>query len=350
MPGPEPPFRERLRSATIPAAALLPVRFLFGATFLYAGIDKLLDAGFFDPASPTSIHAQMAGFARGSPLGELIRVVLPEAAGIGLVIAVAEIGIGLGALTGLAYRVAATGGAVISLLFFLTVSWRTYPYYLGSDLPYAVGWLALAIAGHGGILVPGRLTNRTEGRARRPDGRRRSPEGPSPERRALLQTGLLALAAVAVSSLAVPMRILGLEHGLASSAPSGSPPPSGSPAPSGSPPPPTGLAVARIADVDQRGAASFTIPFESPAPLPAGDPGIVVRLGDGSYVAFDAACTHAGCPVEWSASDATLLCPCHGAAFDPAHAGAVLVGPADVPLASLPIVIDPASGSILLRT
>ncbi len=337
---PQTPLRERLRSATVPAAALLPVRFFFGATFLYAGVDKLLDAGFFAATSPTSIQAQMAGFARSSPLGELIKLALPEAAALGLLIAVAEIAIGLGALTGLAFRVAAVGGSLLSLLLFLTVSWTTHPYYLGSDLPYAVGWLTLAIAGHGGLLVPRRLAAHLDARARRPDGRRRGTEAASPERRALLQTGLLALAAVAVSSLAVPMRILGLEHGSASAPPGAT----------GAAPPPTGLAVAKVADVDRSGSASFTIPFDAPAPLPAGDPGIIVRLPDGSYVAYDATCTHAGCPVEWSAADAQLVCPCHGAAFDPAHAGAVLVGPAVLPLASLPIVVDPATGSILLRT
>ncbi|MEA2631655.1 MAG: thiosulfate dehydrogenase (quinone) large subunit [Chloroflexota bacterium] len=348
---PPPSLRDRLRSATSPAAALLPVRFFFGATFLYAGVDKLLDAGFFAATSPTSIQAQMAGFARTSPLGDLVNLALPEAAALGLLIAVAEIGIGLGALTGLAFRVAAAGGALLSVLFFLTVSWSTHPYYLGSDLPYAVGWLTLAIAGHGGLLVPRRLTARVGERARRPDGRRRGTETVSPERRALLQTGLLALAAVAVSSLAVPMRILGLEHGSAS-APPGTRGTTGSASPgtTGSAPAPAGLAVARVADVDRSGTASFTIPFDAPAPLPAGDPGIIVRLADGSYVAYDATCTHAGCPVEWSAADAQLVCPCHGAAFDPAHAGAVLIGPAQQPLASLPIVVDPGTGSILLRT
>lgn len=57
-----------------------------------------------------------------------------------------------------------------------------------------------------------------------------------------------------------------------------------------------------------------------------------------------------GCPVEWSPADAAPVCPCHGAAFDPAHAGAVLVGPAEQPLTQLPIVIDPSSGQIMLRT
>jgi thiosulfate dehydrogenase [quinone] large subunit len=97
----------------------------------------------------------LLGFARGSPIGDLIRLGAPEANVIGLLIAIAEIGIGLGALSGLAYRIAAAGGAALSFLFFLTVSWTTHPYSLGSDLPYAIGWLTLALAGHGGLFVPG---------------------------------------------------------------------------------------------------------------------------------------------------------------------------------------------------
>jgi thiosulfate dehydrogenase [quinone] large subunit len=354
QPGPRPqrqipeaepaprPLGDRLRTTTAPATALLPVRFFFGVTFLYAGIDKLLDPTFFDASSPTSIHAQLLGFARASPIGDLVRLGAPEANAIGLLIAIAEVGIGLGALSGLAYRIAAAGGAALSFLFFLTVSWTTHPYYLGSDLPYAIGWLALAIAGHGGLLVPRRFIGRAREPTRRSRERLRETEVPSPSRRALLQTGLLAVAALAVSSLAVPVRILGLEH----PAPSGSPEPEGTP----SAVPPTGLAVATVADVDRVGSAAFTVPLTAPSPLPAGDPGVIVRLSDGSYVAFDAVCTHAGCTVGYSKPDAALVCPCHGAAFDPAHGAAVLAGPTDQPLAALPIVVDASTGQILLRT
>ncbi len=67
-------------------------------------------------------------------------------------------------------------------------------------------------------------------------------------------------------------------------------------------------------------------------------------------VAFDATCTQAGCPVDWSPVDDALVCPCHGAVFDPARAGAVLAGSAQRPLTQLLIAIDPSSGQILLRT
>jgi thiosulfate dehydrogenase [quinone] large subunit len=186
---------------------------------------------------------------------------------------------------------------------------------------------------------------------------------PSPERRAIIQAALLGGAAIAVASLAVPLRLLGrtsdaggvLEGPLPSDdvAAGGSPgasPGAGQPTPAPSATPVGGnVAIATVAAVQRTGALAFTVPFSAPAPLPAGDPGIVVRLSDGSYVAFDAVCTHAGCTVEWDAPDKVLYCPCHGAAFDPANNAAVLGGPTNQPLASLPIVVDAASGKIFLR-
>ena len=136
------------------AAALLPARLFFGATFLYAGLDKLLDRAFLDPSSPASIYSQLGVFTRFSPLAAVIRSSEPYAAPIGVLIALAEIGIGIGAITGLAFRLAATGGALLSLLFWLSASWAIHPYYFGPDLPYAAGWTVLALAGHGNLLVP----------------------------------------------------------------------------------------------------------------------------------------------------------------------------------------------------
>ncbi|HEY2916169.1 MAG TPA: Rieske 2Fe-2S domain-containing protein [Candidatus Limnocylindrales bacterium] len=401
------------RPSNVPAIAILPIRLFFGATFLYAGVDKLLDPSFFDPSAPTSIQAQLLAFARFSPLADLIRASLPLAGWIGLAIAIAEIGIGIGALTGLAFRIAAVGGATLSLLFFLTASWTTHPYYVGADLPYAVGWLALAIAGHGDLWIPaavrqlewggasgaiggfgadppGGLSGRqrrrrlaakqaSRGRAAVPLGQgttaviaqgataRRTTaasddEPPSPERRALLQTGLLALIAAVLATLALPLRAIGIfteprTGGGTAPLPGSSPGPTASAAANASVAPgPTGSTaggsvVARLADVAQGGgAAAFTVPFDAPAPLPAGDPGIVVQLADGSFVAYDAVCTHAGCTVEWDQPDVALVCPCHGAAFDPARGAAVLQGPARRPLASIPIVVDQAAGTISLGT
>src|SRR5664279_693513 len=174
-------------------AALLPLRFFVGATFLYAGIDKLTDPRFLTASGPGSIGEQLTAFTRASPLAGLVSVfALPFPVLIGVLMALAEIAIGLGALTGLLYRVSAAAGAAVSLLFFLTASWTVHPYYYGPDLPYAAGWLTLALAGHGGLAV-----------LRVPFPAVFAPYGDSaeasPERRALLQGGILAAAAVVVA-------------------------------------------------------------------------------------------------------------------------------------------------------
>jgi thiosulfate dehydrogenase [quinone] large subunit len=346
--------------------ALAPVRFFFGATFLYAGLDKLLDPAFLDPAAATSLHAQLIAFARFSPLGGLITAALPFSGVIGLVIAVGEIGIGIGALTGLAFRVAAAGGFVLSLILWLTASWATHPYYYGADLPYAAGWLALAIAGHSGYLVPAWVTRMSfastrpvprrmvvpagMSRSQRRAQLRRAEQGrlehvESPERRLLLQTLSLAGLAAVFASLTLPLRAAGLFGDRSGRGPS----PSSTPLPTPQATVQSGaITVAKVSDVTSAGAAAFTIPFNAPSPLPAGDPGVIVQLADGSFVAFDAVCTHAGCTVEWDAVDKLLVCPCHEAVFDPEHKAAVLQGPAPTPLTSLPLVIDPATGTILL--
>jgi thiosulfate dehydrogenase [quinone] large subunit len=340
-------------SGPIGALAILPLRAFLGFTFLYAGLDKLLDPTFLDATSPASIHAQMVVFARLSPLGDLVRASLPLATPIGILIAIGEIGVGVGVLSGLAFRVAAAGGAALSLLFWLTNSWATHPYYYGGDLPYLFGFVTLALAGDGDMLLARRLMQPSPTRPPATPG-----ATASPERRILLQTGLLAALSLIVASLAVPLRALGVRlegpvsTGSAAEASAGGGPTSspfgtagGSPLPS---PSGGGIKVATIAAVQQAGAAAFRIPFSAPPPLPAGDPGVIVQLHDGSFVAFDAICTHAGCTVEWDAADAILLCPCHSAAFDPSHDGAVISGPTSTPLSKLPIRVDTASGSIFL--
>lgn len=322
------------RPAWVPAAALLPLRLFFGATFLYAGLDKLFDPAFLDPSSPASIYAQLGNFARYSPLSALIRLSEPYAAPIGVAIAVAEIGVGIGALSGLAFRLAAAGGAALSLLFWLAASWSTHPYYFGQDLPYAAGWIVLALAGHDNLMVLRRL----------PGLRKTVPIGPEPaaallSRRAVLETAVLAVTSVVVASATLPIRLLG---GLAGGV--GSP----SPSPRVSPPPGEGLAIARIDDLIEQASLSFRVPFDAPSPLPAGDPGVIVRLPDGRFVAYDAVCPHQGCPVAWDAADQVLLCPCHGATFDAGDGGRALGGPTIQSLAVLPITIDPATGTISL--
>ncbi len=63
------------RGSGIPPLALLPLRLFLGVTFLYAGLDKLLDPAFLNASGPGSIGAQMVAFAHNSPLGPLVVVV-----------------------------------------------------------------------------------------------------------------------------------------------------------------------------------------------------------------------------------------------------------------------------------
>ena len=72
----------------------------------------------------------------------------------------------------------------------------------------------------------------------------------------------------------------------------------------------------------------------------SGDPALLLHLADGRYVAYDAVCTHAGCTVQYDPTRRQLVCPCHGAAFDPARGAAVIAGPAPSPLTPLAIRVD----------
>jgi thiosulfate dehydrogenase (quinone) large subunit len=87
-------------------------------------------------------------------------------------------------------------------------------------------------------------------------------------------------------------------------------------------------------------AATFTIPS-------SGDPGLVVQLTKGNFVAYDAVCPHAGCTVAYAPSAKVIACPCHGSEFTVAN-GAVIVGPAPHGLTPLTIV-EASNGNLYLQ-
>ncbi|HKD74779.1 MAG TPA: Rieske 2Fe-2S domain-containing protein, partial [Ktedonobacterales bacterium] len=101
-------------------------------------------------------------------------------------------------------------------------------------------------------------------------------------------------------------------------------------------------ALTTLNQMSDNSAVTFTIPSNQ-------DPGVLIRLASGNVVAYDATCTHAGCTVQYDPSSQQLVCPCHGAAFDPAHNASVLAGPTDQPLAPVAINVNQQTGAITLQ-
>ncbi|MFJ2739095.1 DoxX family protein [Streptomyces sp. NPDC087440] len=127
--------------------ALLPLRLFLGFTFVYAGLDKLTDSTFLSGSGNGSVGAMMTAVRDSSAVPWLVDLALKAPTGFGYAIAIGELLVGIGTLLGLFARVAAVGGALISLSLWLTVSWAATPYYYGNDLPYLMGWLPLVLAG-----------------------------------------------------------------------------------------------------------------------------------------------------------------------------------------------------------
>lgn len=127
--------------------SLLPLRVFLGVTFVYAGLDKLTDSAFMKAAGPGSLGDTMHAVRDTSAIPALVDLALKNPVGFGYAIAFGELAVGIGVLVGLLGRLAALGGALISLSLWLTVSWATTPYYYGNDLAYLMAWLPLVLAG-----------------------------------------------------------------------------------------------------------------------------------------------------------------------------------------------------------
>jgi thiosulfate dehydrogenase (quinone) large subunit len=295
-----------------PIWALLPLRVFLGGTFIYAGLSKILDPHYLDHTSPLGIHAQMLHAATTSPIGPLVSFTAEHPAVTGLVIAFGEIAVGLGTLLGLFTRIAALGGFLLALSFFLTVSWTTRPYYFGADIVFAAAWTPLLIAGDAGLFSTTALL-RDAIRRRQPSPNRE--QGNDPERRTLLWGGLIAATTAALGGA-----VFALTRRTTTD-----PKPSRPTAPGTNAP----TVIAAVADVAVGSSTSFTTPNGSAAYL--------LRPSTDTFLAYLAACTHQGCPI--TPADSGFRCPCHGSTFD--GDGQVTGGPATKPLTNVPVkVVD----------
>ncbi len=359
--------------SSITAVMLAPLRLFLGITFAYAGIQKLTDPQYFSPGTPGYIGRQITTFAAGSPIrGLLLHVAAPHAAVFGALVAWGELAIGIGALLGLLMRPAAFFGALLSLLFFLSASWRVRPYFYGSDIVFLFAWLTLMVVGPvaGGWFaldtrlfawlserIPPQYSERfqsvtslligvhpptAETTSAREAVPARAGRGRQPvrTRRDFVKGAVAGVATTLGAWLAITLigkgsADSGQSSVVAPTATSGAGDTATATASSSA----GGTQIATVSQVPANSSASFTLASN-------GDPGVLVHLSGGNFVAYDATCTHAGCPVQYDPSSKLLLCPCHGAAFDPAQGAAVVQGPADTPLTGVPIHVDSASGAI----
>jgi Rieske Fe-S protein len=99
-----------------------------------------------------------------------------------------------------------------------------------------------------------------------------------------------------------------------------------------------GRPIATLDSLPVGGAVPFT--------GPGGQPCALFRLGQSDVAAFSRICTHAGCVVGYDQSAKLLVCPCHGAEFDPSQGAAPVSGPAPTPLESIRVVVD--KGEVVL--
>ena len=308
---------------------MLPLRLFLGATFVYAGVNKLADPHFLAGATDSaSFVAQMQSVRDASPLGSLLDLALQTPVHFAMAMAFGELAVGLGALLGFWTRLAAFGGVLINLSLWLTVSWQVHPYYLGNDLPFMVAWLPLLLTGAPNLSLDSLLAARSA--RERAEGASRG----TVRRRALLDAGVAAIAVAGTGLVAGSLAArLGRRDGAASTAEGTTAPGTDSagsadPAPTsgtGTPGPGTSAVTVAAAEVAVGGAVKTTDPV-------TGDAVFVLQPQKGRYTALSAVCPHARCVVD-KPKDGKLICPCHGSEFD-AATGAVLVGPATTGLAT----------------
>jgi thiosulfate dehydrogenase [quinone] large subunit len=315
----------------------MPLRLFLGVTFLFAGLQKLANPAFLKNTSPTSIHAQLVGSARSSPIHGLVSHLVSIAPAVGLVIAIGEVAIGLGIIVGLWMRIAAVAGMVLSFGLFLTVSFHSSPYFTGSDIVFFFAWTPIVLAGAAGAPA---LDTWVADRPPVPPATV-GPDGMP--RRAVLSKGFLTgVTATVVLVLSSVVAVLGRAGGDTTESADGAPTLSGgapgttSPAsttPGSSTTAPSGTPVGAASSVPVGGSAAFTDPA-------SGDPALVIQQTAGDFVAFDAVCPHAGCTVAYAPSARIIACPCHGSEFN-AETGQVIRGPATYGLTSIKVVKGP---------
>lgn len=361
---------------TTPGGSRLALRMFLGVTFCVAGLQKLANPAFFRASSPSGIEAQMKLAQSYSPISALLGPAVHAAATIGLVIAFAELAVGIGTLLGFRSRMAACVGMLLSLTFFLTVSWSTSPYYYGADIVFLFAWTPFVLDGAGAFSLDALLATRRRRRATslaaggtaeavapsRTTPRRAAAgpvsravdawQGAGPEAKELARRTVLGRLGVTgvVSALVVSVGgiVAMIGRAAGASTPSGS---SSGSLQSGAGM--TGMAGSRTSTGGGTGAHSTPgasrsrtsrrigtvseVPVGQAAPFTFdGLPAYVVRPRADEFLGFSRICTHLGCTVNYVHSVQQFQCPCHGSVYS-ALTGQVLRGPAPRPLPKITV-------------
>jgi cytochrome b6-f complex iron-sulfur subunit len=103
-------------------------------------------------------------------------------------------------------------------------------------------------------------------------------------------------------------------------------------------------------------AAVTEVTLNDAQKLPAGSvlmfkfgskPAMLIHHADGSWVAFDAVCTHLGCTVQYQPDKERIHCACHGGVYDP-RTGKNVSGPPPRPLKRYEVKATP-TGMVVSR-
>jgi len=315
-----------------------------GVTFTYAGLQKLANRFFFTAANPGSIQAQLHASIATSPIGALLRPAAHVAVLVGLLIAVAELAVGLGTLVGLFSKVAAAGGMALSLILFLSVSFNTTPYFYGPDIVFLFAWTPLVIGGSGAWSLDAVLAKRRADE-RAAAGVSQLQRTPLLDRRAALRklglSSALGSFAIVLGGVTAAVGRMFASNTPVTSGVQSLPPPTTSGGTTTTQPGSSntvkGTAIGLASDVPVGGARAFTDPAQ-------GVPAYVVQPSKGTFVAFSAVCTHMGCTIGFYQPALQFRCPCHGSIFS-ATTGAVVQGPATLPLPG--VAIKDSDGKLL---
>jgi thiosulfate dehydrogenase [quinone] large subunit len=398
----EKPVTKNTSTVWSAATVVLPLRLFLALAFIAAGLDKLTDPEFLDTKAGGYIENQLSAFATTSPLGGFLTdVAVPNATLFGAMVLAGELLIGLGTLVGLFSRVAAFFGLLLTLNLWLVATWAVTPFYLGNDLPYAMGWLIMLLAGpHPIYSIDGQIRKWLENR--------RSSENPaeseqpygqypvqpamssqvevaadSSARRRLIAVGGATLLAGGItvaswvntlasrnsapasggtvnpgnllptpaSTTTVSNTVAGTTTTVAATTPAattGVATTSSATTSAGSTtqaapattsaPQFQGKVLANLSNLPKNSALKFNTPD-------SGEKAVLIHNNNGSVKALGTTCTHQGCEVAYRTESQLMECPCHGARYNPEN-GSVVRGPATRPLKNFNVQVD-GSGNIV---